>query len=390
MAMPLHVRAEPAAPSASQSAGATTTEVPEVIVTARRRAEALSRTPVVATAVTGQELEKEAVRTITALSQIVPDVYISTGFTLDTMFIRGVGASGSNSGEEQSVALFIDGVYLGNGHWLNAGYIDVDTAQILKGPQGVYFGKNTIAGAVDLTTNSPGPIFEGYVKGGYEFNARERYVDAVVSGPLGDTFGARLAIHATKMDGWGRAFGVREPGIRDVVGRLTLAWRPTSRLDATLKVQLDDYHDTGPVATAELLDCPGGKPSLLGDGFNAAGNAPCVRGFNFSALPVTRLGRSYSADPTQLGSLIIHYRDPHGELTSITGVSHYKLTSLGEFSFTDLDAIDGVNGSKNLSLSQEIRYATKFTGPLNGLIGGYYQYGDYSVGSCLVGPVLID
>src|SRR3546814_9271950 len=76
--------------------------------------------------------------------------------------------------------LFIDGIYFGNGNWISGGMVDVETAEILAGPQGVYFGKNTLAGAFNIRTANPTSELTGTVKVGYETGAAERYINATI------------------------------------------------------------------------------------------------------------------------------------------------------------------------------------------------------------------
>src|SRR3546814_1072088 len=85
------------------------------------------------------------------------------------------------SGFEQQAGLFIDGIYFGNGNWISGGMVDVETAEILAGPQGVYFGKNTIAGAFNIRTANPTSELTGTVKVGYETEAAERYINATIA-----------------------------------------------------------------------------------------------------------------------------------------------------------------------------------------------------------------
>src|SRR3546814_11859284 len=87
-----------------------------------------------------------------ALAATVPNVNISSYFLTDAIYIRGIGNGGLQAGFEQQAGLFIDGIYFGNGNWISGGMVDVETAERLAGPQGVYFGKNTIAAAFNIRT----------------------------------------------------------------------------------------------------------------------------------------------------------------------------------------------------------------------------------------------
>ena len=218
-------RPVPAA-GAKAKAKAGAIEVEEMVVTARHRAELITETPVVITAVTGEQIEEKGIYSAEALAQLVPNVYIHPFILNDTMTMRGVGANGINDGFDPQIGLFIDGVYYGNGHWVQSGFFDLDNVQILKGPQGVYFGKNTIAGAIDFQTKSPGKELEGNVKIAYDFYAKERYGEAAVSVPITDKLSVRVAGGASEMDGWANTYGKDQAGAQDLMSRLTVADRP--------------------------------------------------------------------------------------------------------------------------------------------------------------------
>ena len=229
-------RPVPAA-GAQAKAKAEAIEVEEMVVTARHRAELITETPVVITAVTGEQIEEKGIYSAEALAQLVPNVYITPSVVTDRMIMRGVGGQGSNDGFDPQIGLFIDGVYYGFGKWVRSGFFDLDNVQILQGPQGVYFGKNTIAGAVDIKTKSPGKELEGDVKIGYDFYAKERYGLAAVSVPIMDKISVRVAGRASQMDGWANTYGKDQPGSQDLISRMTVAYRPLPELDATYKLQ---------------------------------------------------------------------------------------------------------------------------------------------------------
>ena len=127
----------------------------EVIVTAQRRSESLQSTPVAVTAVTGDDLAIKHIDNVTNISAITPSVNFQSANNAQaqsTIEIRGIGTVGNSRSFEGSVGVFIDGVYLSRAGQLLSNFLDVDSLQILRGPQGTLFGKNTTAGAVLLTS----------------------------------------------------------------------------------------------------------------------------------------------------------------------------------------------------------------------------------------------
>jgi outer membrane receptor protein involved in Fe transport/outer membrane protein OmpA-like peptidoglycan-associated protein len=360
----------------SQPETAGSESIEEVVVTARLRAENLNQAPIVATAVTGDELDKQGITSLQELEQIVPGIHIASYFQEDSIYVRGVGTAGGQAGFEEQVGLFVDGVYYGNGHWINAAYFDIASADVLEGPQGVYFGKNTIAGAFDIKTKDPDNSFDGYVKLGYEYFAQQRYGEAALSIPIDDTLSARVAFRGSEMQGWAKAdlTGTSEPGTNETEGRITVVWKPDADFDATFKAQFDNYHDNGPFSLGVLTACagPDNTPGII-TGFGVAGTASCRVNTDIPTPQYTNHGPSYTDIPSYTSELTLHWRQSFGELTSITGLNRYSEENLGAETSSTFDALDQYNEAKNEQVSEELRYLTRFDGPINFLAGLYYQ-----------------
>ena len=115
--------------------------------------------------------------------------------------MRGIGSSSTSIGIEQSVATVVDGVYYGQGRIIQEGFFDLGRIEILKGPQALFFGKNATAGVISITTADPTDTPEFRSRAAYEIKAEQVLGEAIFSGPLSDTLGARLAIRGSKMFG---------------------------------------------------------------------------------------------------------------------------------------------------------------------------------------------
>ena len=370
----------------AEVAAQSTIELEEVVVTARRRPEPLSRAPVAVMAFTGQALDRHGITNLQKLGEIAPGLNITTTLLIDSIFLRGVGSSPNDPGFEQQTGLFVDGIYYGNGRWVSSATFDSDSVEVLAGPQGVYFGKNTVAGAINITTRNPGPQFEGYAKVGYEFNASEKYAEAVISGPLSDKLRARLSARLSRMKGWAENdnTGADEPGGLDRVGRLTLAWEPTSTFAANLKMQMQKYEDHGPTARTILLNCAGPNDtpaplSLMGLPIwgPSSGTASCERNFRIPGQRNLREGQAFTDVPAYTSALTLRWHNPLGELTWTSGYNHYAFETYAGFSLSSLDAMESRNKAKNTTASTELRYQSKFKGPLNVTVGAYFQSTDF-------------
>ena len=208
----------------------------EVVVTATKRAVGMQDVPIALSVMGGEKIMEQGIGSLTDLAVFMPNVHIAEASAGDQLFIRGIG-SGVNYGFEQSVGTFIDGVYFGRGQASRSTFLDVERVEILKGSQSTLFGKNTIAGAINITTAKPTEEFEGSIELEYEpeFNGTSGIL--TLSGPITDTFGGRFVIKKRDTDGWmdNRFIGEDEVKRDDLVGRVVLSWLPTDTLDIHFK-----------------------------------------------------------------------------------------------------------------------------------------------------------
>ena len=145
----------------------------EIIVTARKVAENLQDTPIAITAITGSALEERQVFSTDMLDQLVPNLQFANNAPLagnnssSAIFIRGIGQTDPTSTVDPGVGLYIDDVYIGNAVGGTMTLRDIANVQVLRGPQGTLFGRNTIGGAVLMSTVDPGDEFGGKVRAGF-------------------------------------------------------------------------------------------------------------------------------------------------------------------------------------------------------------------------------
>ena len=174
----------------------------EIVVTAQGRAQVLADVPLAVSAVTATQLERTGANDIRALNQVAPSLLVSsTGSDANTSArIRGVGTVGDNPGLESSVATFIDGVYRSRtGLGLND-LGEIERIEVLRGPQGTLFGKNTVGGVVNVITKRPERTFGGEVRVGYSsFDTKD--VKASLNVPLTDNLFFRVAGSFQEGDG---------------------------------------------------------------------------------------------------------------------------------------------------------------------------------------------
>ncbi len=177
----------------------------EVVVTARKREESLQETPIAITAFSGERLEELGIRNISDLSKVVPNVDMNEGNGTSgagNVFIRGIGARNTGVNFDSGVGIYLDGVYVGRPDGAILDNVDIQSIQVLRGPQGTLFGKNTTGGAILYTTNKPSEEFEGHVEvraGNYNQQDGKLTVNIPL---IGDTLLSRFSVFKTTRDGY--------------------------------------------------------------------------------------------------------------------------------------------------------------------------------------------
>jgi len=219
----------------AQQTGAAGSEfvLEEIVVTARRREESMQEIPISVVAVSAQEIEQLGIQNMGDLTQSVPNfTFQNRGSILGNFGMRGIVTNIANVGVESGLAVYVDGVLVGRPEAFNAALRDVAQVEVLRGPQGTLFGKNTIAGAVNITTPRPTDKFssEFKVEAG---NFNRVLVGGMLNGRLSDTVNGRASVTVENQDGWidnlsdGREFN----GEDNYSFRTQLDWSPSEKLN---------------------------------------------------------------------------------------------------------------------------------------------------------------
>lgn len=266
--------------------------VEEIIVTARKRAEDLQHTPIAVSAYSGAEIEARGATDLSKITQMTPNLMLSKmptngGVSNAAIFIRGIGQNDFVPTIDPGVGVYVDGVYLGRSVGAVLDLIDVERIEVLRGPQGTLFGRNTIGGAVSLITKKPDKEFGGTVavRGGTDsrFN-----VNGTVNVPLSDTLFARFTGAYFQQDGYVRNVfngGKQDLGDDDTVaGRFALRWLPSDDLELNLSA---DYS----------RDREHGQPYVL-VGMQPVNSAPAPSLLAFHNALVSGPGLAAGGDPT--------------------------------------------------------------------------------------------
>lgn len=204
-----------ATPALAQSvppAAATAPEqqIGDIIVTAQRRAERAQSTPLAMTAIGGKELQSAGIKSIEGLSKSIPNVEFGGNAGDAKVFIRGVGYDSVAAGGETRVAIYSNNVYQSRTQAAFTTLYDVDRVEVLRGPQGTLYGRNAVAGAINIITTDPGNQLNGYLSGQVGNYGLIR-TEGAIGGPVTDWLSVRLAGQTVDRSGYGHNIGTGQP-----------------------------------------------------------------------------------------------------------------------------------------------------------------------------------
>jgi len=207
----------------------------EVIVKAQKREQDLQEVPISVSAISDVQIDQSNMEDLNDLSRFTPNLKVQAGGVANFIYIRGLG-SGFNEGFDQSVGFFIDDIFYGRVHYLVAGLLDVERVEILRGPQGTLFGKNTVAGAVSIYSGTPGYEWEGELDGSIG-GQHQRTIQGMVNIPVWeDRLAARFAGYFTTREGfmYNTTAGVKDGGFEVLTARAKVRFEVTDNLAVTL------------------------------------------------------------------------------------------------------------------------------------------------------------
>jgi iron complex outermembrane recepter protein len=336
----------------------------EVIVTATKRAESLQDIAVTVTAFSQDTIQEANIRDAGDVAVLTPSLNINANISpfSTRVTIRGIGTTGSTF-LEPSVGTFVDGVYLNRSGLAVSDLVDIERIEVLQGPQGTLYGKNTNAGAISITTQSPNfEETEGHLEATAGNYSMQR-ITGSLSGPISDNLAYRIAGNYHERDGY--LENLSGPDLNDadewnVVGKL--AWEPTDELAILLKASRverdmnccspDSVHD--PIADQAIIDR--GQAPLGDDPFDHKTSQDTPSPFE---------------QESTAASLHIDYDADWGKIESITAWDDYDLESSQEASRSVLDMTWLDQPQSGNSFSQELRFSNS-TDNIDYMAGLYY------------------
>lgn len=338
--------------------------VGEIIVTAQRREESMQQVPISVSAITADTLSAVNVAGTTGISQVVPSVQVTSSGPSNIFFMRGVGNTSGNVGEEGANAFYVDGVYLGDLTSAGTKFNNIQRIEVLKGPQGTLFGRNSSGGLVNIITREPGSETTIEGKAGYgNYDTLQGQLYAAT--PLSDSVSVDLSLTGKHQ---GDGFGINLATGDDIGkgwywgARSKLVFRPG---DATKIVLSGDYYkDHNDYVNGFYLF----KGSVGTGGYTYPGD------YNLNTLD-----NGYAHIQTYGGSLTIEHEFDFATLTSITARRGVKVKSTFDADYTPARLVRAFVPSRIKTFQQELRLASASTTPLNWQVGLFYYHAQANV-----------
>jgi len=355
----------------------------EVVVTAEKRTANVQTTPIAITAVGAEQLDKMAANGLGDLQAVVPSMQFSTQ-SADAvrvqLTIRGIGSDVIEAGADAGVGLYLDGVYMGRTSAALTSIFDLDRVEVLRGPQGTLYGRNTSGGAVNLITKAPMSKSEAYgeVSGG---DYGEYSLKGVVNGALSDTVSARFSFGGEHRNGYQQNLvpgGTSADDSKTGFGRLQLLFAPSEIFDFLGSAYYDKIGGVGPGTKAF-----GGVPPVFATGVLPDGTPNLSGVVNPS---VFALAQPFPSDYHTV------YKDTRESVDvpmyGVTGTAQWKLEaatlkSITSYQDTTQDEVRDLDATElpmavldrheaATQFTQELNAGSRGTGPAQWLLGAFY------------------
>ncbi len=381
--------AQEVAPAPAQEAPRTD-QIEDIIVTAQRREQNLQDVAASVTAFDTANLQQQSVLNLTDLNSKVPNVVLAPVGAYpyaSAFFIRGLGFADVESTFEPAVGVEMNGIYLARNSGALQDFFDIESVEILRGPQGTLYGRNTIGGVVSVRTKRPGDVFAG--EGQLTFGDRGRAeVRLAVESPLNDIFAVRASMMYKNYNGFSQnATTGKKVGDNEVwSGRVTFVAKPTPDVEATLIGDFDRERGSGGAFR---------NASLPGNVY-----------YNFSPdtgtpTPIIPAGNSDPTDPYVVygNTPLFANLDTWGlafnldwavggaKITAITGYREFNDRVQSDYDASALPFFAALRDQSHNQFSQEIRIASDGKSRLEYVFGGFFMHQYYSLTNTQSGTI---
>lgn len=369
-----------AAPALAQASDEQPTDV--VIITAQKRSENIQEVPVAVTAISGDALQDLGVTDVLDLNALSPSLQVKTDDNAANpkIFIRGIGLNDFNPNTASAVAIYSDGVYVGSPLAQMGQFFDLERIEVLRGPQGTLYGRNTTGGAINVISRKPGDVLEGnaYVEYG-SFNSLT--AEAGVGGPIQDgVLGYRVAGTYVTNDGYtlNRLTGNRGNDVDRGSARFTLSWTPSDSFDGLFQLRYGRSNG-GSIWAYNRSLLPQTAAATGPDGF-------CAPGFYTSGECTDLAGYANTSSNLYQGDYHLEGKDEvetYGasatltwdlgamSLVSVTGYDNADRDDVEDTDAGPTDIITARYRAKQWAASQELRLQSNGDNTLDWVLGIY-------------------
>ena len=342
----------------------------EVVVTARKREETVLDAPLSITALGADQIEARKLRGLTDLAVSMPNVAldeVGTARGIANFSIRGLGINSSIPSIDPTVGIFVDGVYIGTNSGAAFDTFNLESIEVLRGPQGILFGRNVTGGAILVNTRKPGDEFEGRVRGALDGGGDgglNKYLMGSFGGPVSDSLSVGITAYYNDDDGWfeNKLTGADFGALEQVMLRPVVVWRPTERMELVIRYQYSETEADGSASQAH------------------------TNGFGLDGMPANfdRDSHDFSIDGEGFHDSESHFVTAevnldvgeNGTITNIFGYRDYESAFLSDIDAQPISLFHGGGYLESEQVSNELRYHGVFAERFNLTTGVYYFNND--------------
>jgi iron complex outermembrane receptor protein len=352
----------------------------EIVVTAQRRGENLQSTPLAITALDGNVLRQQQITDVSGIQALAPSVQIGTGYGGARISIRGIGSNNVNPGSETRVAYYLDGVYISRPEGVLGTFFDISRIEVLRGPQGTLYGRNAIAGTINVITGEPTSELDGFAQltiGNYDLIQTE----GAVGGPLTDTVSVRIAGSTADRDGYGENLfnGRSVNSLHSKGARLKLKFEPNASFSVRLAADYFRQRDSFGILQWA-------RPQFAGqDPRDAVGYPDAIFGSDLSNDPQDQNVNVHPWEKKNLWGVSGTVRWKLNDHFAITSISAYRRTVFDQTWDNDgsqLNIDNSYQHTRSNQFTQELQLSGEFDKAH--FIAGLYYFNEDQFGSTAV------
>lgn len=344
--------------------------VEEIIVTAQRREQNLQEVPLSVTLLQKSFLVENDVRTLQDLSTLVPG-FVATDsvvYGAAPLSIRGIGGAngGGNVFADEPVAIYVDGIYVGRLGFSTTQLLDVESIEVLRGPQGTLYGRNSTAGAVLVRSSRPTAATQGYLRTTWSDLDELRFTGALSGALVEGKLNARAAFGYADKSAWGKnLFGPDVGGSEDKSARIFLEWKPSDRVTIDIIADFSD-RESNP-ATLQIADF---SNPLSASPYVKRPDFDQVLDDNLFALDFTNHTRAQ----TDSLSVALSYTMDWATLDYLLGIRDYDTEGTQDSDGTGASYFTNMGSFTNTQWSQEVRLSSQTDTRLTWIAGAFFLH----------------